>query len=1175
MIVHFFIYYTDLMASTHPPKPRQKSSPRTNDQLPPVKVHTAQTSDPGKKTVQRGVFPLATAGNYSHILSTMDAKTSRQKKQLSSLRTSPMKFATSMNGHTQPDSGHAVTSGPRPASASSRGSRKVVLPKLQDSGDCKYVAEGQGEATKQTSTQAAEVNDAVNGAHDEQDGSHLLAKGRLTAEEQTATQADTKVTVKQEPGQSGVEACAQNDGQAVTEQKMDGKDQDADSDGEQAPAKSEQELEEAAKKKLDALSELYKKTATIEQRDEDGSYTTEFKKSIEAVRLSYFKFKKYPLRIMQESRDEAGKLLMKSGMVPILCDVVVAGLESGNYLSSEGKIVQNFSKPLHNAMQTLMNFSDACDDLTIALRYHEQLLPVVLKKIREWYPGHMDKTLKRTEDTLLKNCLSVVHNIAMRDDNIERFRQLHASDTLLLYLDSHDEGVKLAAVASLADIVTEQEADKLATSSETAHFLLNRLKRALKHKTHRFKGWSVEELVRAVRQLARNDANKRLLVEEGALPLLTEGVQSSFVDEKTECMQCLWVMSFDKRNADEMLASEQLMEEVVLAFEDHSLPKVCRHSAQGILWQLRDELVKTEKYRCVGEKFQNKVHTDKTSEVIAGKSSTVPGMPAGHVMLSYQWADQETVKQIRDELQAKGFRVWMDIDNMGGSTLQAMAEAIEEAFVVLMCMSQKYKDSPNCRAEAEYAFQQRKKIIPLIMQQGYRPDGWLGMILGAKLYYDFSGKYSFESRIMQLIKAVRESAGMLTSSDSVDGPSAERPPPQALSPGRLEIITAWTRSDVHDWLKKHKLDGTELEKLTGREIIFLYNLRSEAPEFFYNTLERKLQIITLPGLICFTDALNDLPQRMDDRQPVKSEYIDVGGVETHVLRAGSLPALQSRGESVRHLFLVIPGNPGIPEYYEQFMQTLWEKSNRQIPVWCVGHAGHVTGPNVNSLGWTEIVQQPDEAYTLEGQITHKVNFIKQHVPADVRLILIGHSIGCYMILNLLPRIPQFNIVRCFMLFPTIERMANSPNGRVFTPALNYLRWILVGTVKLLSYLSQAVHLKLVRYHFRDDPVPDCAVKASLNLFNPACVNYSTFLAKQEMAFVSGLQLDLLKQHMDKISFYYGAVDKWCPQEYCHEMQARFPDADIRLCQMDFSHAFVLDAGEEMAHIIWDWVQAHI
>jgi len=39
----------------------------------------------------------------------------------------------------------------------------------------------------------------------------------------------------------------------------------------------------------------------------------------------------------------------------------------------------------------------------------------------------------------------------------------------------------------------------------------------------------------------------------------------------------------------------------------------------------------------------------------------------------------------------------MDIDQMGGSTIEAMADAVEGAKLVLMCMSQKYKNSPNCR----------------------------------------------------------------------------------------------------------------------------------------------------------------------------------------------------------------------------------------------------------------------------------------------------------------------------------------------------------------------------------------------------------------------------------------------------------------------------------------------
>lgn len=56
--------------------------------------------------------------------------------------------------------------------------------------------------------------------------------------------------------------------------------------------------------------------------------------------------------------------------------------------------------------------------------------------------------------------------------------------------------------------------------------------------------------------------------------------------------------------------------------------------------------------------------------------------------------------------------------------------------------------------EAEYAFQKNKKIIPLKMERGYNPDGWLGFICGAKLYYEFSHKYPFEQKMPSLMKEI-------------------------------------------------------------------------------------------------------------------------------------------------------------------------------------------------------------------------------------------------------------------------------------------------------------------------------------------------------------------------------------------------------------------------------------
>jgi male-specific lethal 1 len=89
-----------------------------------------------------------------------------------------------------------------------------------------------------------------------------------------------------------------------------------------------------------------------------------------------------------------------------------------------------------------------------------------------------------------------------------------------------------------------------------------------------------------------------------------------------------------------------------------------------------------------------------TSVLIAfyDEDSKSKSATTNHVMISYQWDVQDIMIQVKDRLQAAGFRVWMDLEQMGGSTLEAMAKAVEDSAVVLLCVSQKYKESSNCRS---------------------------------------------------------------------------------------------------------------------------------------------------------------------------------------------------------------------------------------------------------------------------------------------------------------------------------------------------------------------------------------------------------------------------------------------------------------------------------------------
>ena len=101
-----------------------------------------------------------------------------------------------------------------------------------------------------------------------------------------------------------------------------------------------------------------------------------------------------------------------------------------------------------------------------------------------------------------------------------------------------------------------------------------------------------------------------------------------------------------------------------------------------------------------------------------------------HIMISYNTASRPLCLKIKQKLEALEFgHVWMDVTDLHGSSLDSMANGVENASCVLMCVTEKYRQSIYCKAEAQYAFQLNKTIIPVIMQTSYKPQGWLGIIM--------------------------------------------------------------------------------------------------------------------------------------------------------------------------------------------------------------------------------------------------------------------------------------------------------------------------------------------------------------------------------------------------------------------------------------------------------------
>eukprot|EP00112_Aurelia_sp_Birch-Aquarium-sp1_P010458 Seg2231.6 transcript_id=Seg2231.6/GoldUCD/mRNA.D3Y31 product="hypothetical protein" protein_id=Seg2231.6/GoldUCD/D3Y31 len=126
----------------------------------------------------------------------------------------------------------------------------------------------------------------------------------------------------------------------------------------------------------------------------------------------------------------------------------------------------------------------------------------------------------------------------------------------------------------------------------------------------------------------------------------------------------------------------------------------------------------------------------------------------GHVMISYQWDFQAEVQQIYDQLTSFGFKVWMDKAEMSGDIYKKMSGAVEEASVVVICMSSKYQTSKNCQREFEYAQVLNKKMIPIKLEKGFQPAGALGLITAGKFYINFTDPQKFDENMENLKKEI-------------------------------------------------------------------------------------------------------------------------------------------------------------------------------------------------------------------------------------------------------------------------------------------------------------------------------------------------------------------------------------------------------------------------------------
>ncbi|KAK9079221.1 hypothetical protein SSX86_000891 [Deinandra increscens subsp. villosa] len=275
----------------------------------------------------------------------------------------------------------------------------------------------------------------------------------------------------------------------------------------------------------------------------------------------------------------------------------------------------------------------------------------------------------------------------------------------------------------------------------------------------------------------------------------------------------------------------------------------------------------------------------------------------------------------------------------------------------------------------------------------------------------------------------------------------------------------------------------------------------------------------------------------------------------------------------RFHILFVPGNPGVISFYTDFLESLYEQ---------MGETASITGENWRSFNWTYITLrkgilyshdwEQGKMFTLKEQIDHKINFIHQELQAlEVPLILVGHSIGSYMSLEIFKRIPE-KVAYFIALYPFLAVNAKSQQQSIIKIiSRSQLQSNLISaTVALLGFLPISATRFIAKISLGkswSSTAIDALCTSILKYHTMRNVLYLVMTEFEEL--VKAPDWEFMRKKRNRIAFLYGDDDHWGPLDMHDEVVKQVPDAVVEVEREGHTHSFSCTVAGSV------WVARHI
>ena len=223
------------------------------------------------------------------------------------------------------------------------------------------------------------------------------------------------------------------------------------------------------------------------------------------------------------------------------------------------------------------------------------------------------------------------------------------------------------------------------------------------------------------------------------------------------------------------------------------------------------------------------------------------------IFLSYSLKDKQFSKQLYIDLIDRQYRVAIDLNPK--QFHRQILEAIQHSHFLILCLSENYKQNYFCRLQAQFAHEKQIKIIPILIDEFYRPDGWISILIGNLFSIDFTHS-SYSQSIEILLNELKHPHTTVLDSLVI------RHQPQSLRNSSISLdfsskfIDQWTSNDVEQWLKVKNLSSISriFTEINGEQLIELNKLiKQNSTEENLKYFQEKITFIEIQKLESLID----------------------------------------------------------------------------------------------------------------------------------------------------------------------------------------------------------------------------------------------------------------------------------------------------------------------------------